>query len=66
MLGLTQKELADLAGTSVRFVHTLENAKGTLRLDKVLDVLAVLGLDVRIGTRSHGGSTETGAGKDAV
>lgn len=47
-LGLTQTALADLAGTSMRFVHTLENAKGTVRLDKVLDVLAVLGLDLQV------------------
>ena len=48
-LGLTQTSLAELAGTSMRFVHTLENAKGTVRLDKVLDVLAVLGLDLQVG-----------------
>ena len=47
-LGLTQTALAELAGTSMRFVHTLENAKGTVRVDKVLDVLAVLGLDLQV------------------
>jgi len=45
-LGLRQAELADLAGCSQRFVHTLENGKASLRLDKVLDVLEVLGLDL--------------------
>lgn len=45
-LGLHQSELADLAGCSVRFVHTVENGKPTLRMDKVLDVLEVLGLDL--------------------
>jgi y4mF family transcriptional regulator len=49
---LTQTELADLAGTSARFVHTLENAKGTVRLDKVLDVLSVLGLELHVGVPS--------------
>jgi HTH-type transcriptional regulator/antitoxin HipB len=48
VLGLTQTDLAELAGTSVRFVHTLENAKGTVRLDKVLDVLAILGLGLQV------------------
>ncbi len=48
-LGLTQAELAELAGTSARFVHTLENAKGTVRLDKVLDVLSILGLELHVG-----------------
>lgn len=45
-LGLRQAELAELAGCSARFLHTLENGKPTLRLDKVLDVLEVLGLDL--------------------
>lgn len=43
-LGLRQEELAELAGCSTRFVHTVEAGKQTLRLDKVLAVLAVLGL----------------------
>ena len=47
-LGLRQAELAGLAGCSSRFVHTLEAGKETLRLDKVLDVLEVLGLDLRL------------------
>jgi y4mF family transcriptional regulator len=47
-LGLRQSELAELAGCSTRFVHTLEHAKPGLRLDKVLDVLHVLGLDLTI------------------
>jgi len=45
-LGLRQRELAELAGCSVRFVHALENHKSTLQLDKILDVLEVLGLDL--------------------
>jgi y4mF family transcriptional regulator len=47
-LGLRQVELADLAGCSERFVHTLETGKTSLRLDKVLDVLEVLGLDLTV------------------
>jgi HTH-type transcriptional regulator/antitoxin HipB len=45
-LGLHQDELAALAGVSTRFVHTLEQGKPTVRLDKVLAVLAQLGLDL--------------------
>lgn len=45
-LGLRQDELAALAGVSTRFVHTLEQSKPTLRLDKVLAVLGQLGLDL--------------------
>ncbi len=47
-LGLRQAELAELAGCSTRFLHTLENGKPTLRLDKVLDVLEVVGLDLML------------------
>lgn len=47
-LGLRQTELADLAGCSYRFVHTVEHGKNSLRLDKVLDVLEVLGLDLAV------------------
>lgn len=43
-LGLRQAELAELAGCSQRFVHTVEHGKPSLRLDKVLDLLDVLGL----------------------
>jgi HTH-type transcriptional regulator / antitoxin HipB len=45
-LGLHQDELAALAGVSTRFVHTLEQGKPSLRLDKVLAVLGQLGLDL--------------------
>jgi HTH-type transcriptional regulator/antitoxin HipB len=47
-LGLRQVELAELSGCSTRFVHTLEAAKPTLRLDKLLDVLGVLGLRLEV------------------
>ena len=45
-LGLTQVELAELAGCSTRFVHMVEAGKATVRLDKVLDLLEVLGLEL--------------------
>jgi y4mF family transcriptional regulator len=45
-LGLRQGDLADLAGCSERFVFALEDGKVSIRLDKLLDVLAVLGLDL--------------------
>lgn len=45
-LGLRQDELAALAGVSPRFVHTLEQSKPSVRLDKLLAVLGQLGLDL--------------------
>ena len=47
-LNLTQRNLAELAGCHYMFVSDLEQGKQTLRLDKVLAVLRVLGLDVRV------------------
>lgn len=47
-LGLAQGELADLAGCSERFVYSLEQGKGSVRLAKVLDVLRVLGLGMEV------------------
>ncbi len=54
-LGLRQAELADLAGCSQRFIHTVENGKTSLRLDKLRDVLTVLGLDLAVVAREPGG-----------
>lgn len=51
-LGLRQEELADLAGVSIRFIHSLEHDKPTLRLDKLLHVLEVLGLDLQVVART--------------
>lgn len=42
--GLTQTDLAGLAGTGPRFISDLERGKPTVEAGKVLDVLAVLGL----------------------
>jgi len=47
-LRLTQAELAELARCSTRFVHMAEAGKATLRLDKLLAVLAVLGLGLQV------------------
>lgn len=44
-LGLSQEDLADLAGCSSRFLRTLEQGKASVRLDKVLAVLDALGLE---------------------
>lgn len=43
---LTQLDLAGLGKTGNRFVVELENGKPTVQLQKVLDVLALLGLEV--------------------
>lgn len=66
-LHLRQQDLADLAGVSERFVFALENGKESIQLDKVLAVLATLGLhlELRRGAAAHiavtGSATESGA-----
>lgn len=51
-LHLTQKDLADLAGCSTRFIGALEAGKPSVRMDKLLDVLDVLGLELSATRRS--------------
>ncbi|MDQ3266818.1 MAG: helix-turn-helix domain-containing protein [Myxococcota bacterium] len=48
-LGLTQRAVSDLAGCGPVFIYDLERGqKRTLRLDKLLDVLHVLGLELAL------------------
>ena len=47
-LGLTQADLARFAGCGLAYLYELETGKPTLRLDKLLDVLQVLGLTLRL------------------
>lgn len=44
--GLAQAELAGLSGVGVTFLSQLENGKETAEVGKVLNVLAMLGIDV--------------------
>lgn len=47
-LRLTQKQLADLAACGPDFVYDLERGKRTVRLDKLIPLLGVLGLRIRL------------------
>lgn len=47
-LHLKQAELAALAGVGLAFLYDIEHGKPTARLDKVLAVLAVLGLELHV------------------
>lgn len=46
LLRLTQIDLSRLAGCGPDFVYDVEAGKPTLRLDKLLDLLEVLGLEL--------------------
>lgn len=50
--GLTQLDLAGLAGKSNRFVIDLERGKETLQMQSVMDVLALLGLELIVKEKS--------------
>lgn len=47
-LRLNQAELSGLAGVGLAFLYELEHGKPTLRIDKVLAVLTVLGLELQV------------------
>ena len=51
-LRLSQRELAELAGVSERFVRFVEQGKRTVQLDSLLTLLDTLGLELRVQTRT--------------
>src|SRR5690606_14315794 len=57
--GLTQAELADIAGVGTRFVSELERGKDTARLGLALDIARLAGVDLFAQPR---GAQKRGAG----
>ena len=51
-LRLSQRDLAELAGVSERFVRFVEQGKRTVQLDSLLALLDTLGLELRVQTRT--------------
>ena len=51
-IALTQLDVAGLSNTGNRFIVELEQGKPTLQLQKVLDVLNLLGLEVVIRAKA--------------
>ena len=49
--GLTLVDAAALCGVGYRFLSDLENGKPTAELGKTLQVLAALGLEIRVGPK---------------
>jgi y4mF family transcriptional regulator len=54
VLRLTQIDLSKLAGCGPDFVYDVEAGKTSLRLDKLLDVLGVLGLELVVDRGKSG------------
>ncbi len=43
---MTQGDLADITGTSVKFISDVERGKTTVQMDKVFDLILALGLQI--------------------
>ena len=56
-LGLTQQDLADMAGVSERFVRFVEQGKPSIQLNSLIAVLETLGLELRLATRHSTAAT---------
>lgn len=54
LLKLTQADLAGIGNTGNRFIVDLENGKPTVQLQKVLDVMKLLGLEVVVQRKTAG------------
>ncbi len=52
LLALTQAQLADLAQCGPDFLYDLERGKPSIRLDKLMPVLEVLGLRLELAPRN--------------
>ncbi len=50
-LALKQTDIAGLGNTGNRFIVELENGKPTVQLQKVLDVMDLLGLELVVRTK---------------
>ncbi len=57
-LHLTQEQLGAFAGCGALFIHELEQGKATVRLNKLIDVLKVLGLQLTLEPGKSGFKTK--------
>lgn len=51
--GLTQAQLEGFCDVGITFISNLENGKGAAEIDKVLNVVLMLGLDISIARRGE-------------
>jgi y4mF family transcriptional regulator len=63
-LRITQKQVALLAGCGPDFIYDLENGKPTLRFDKVLQVLSVIGLELVVRRGKQGVAVDEALAED--
>ena len=48
-LGLTQEDLSDISGVSLRLIHELEHGKTSVRLANLIKILSSLGVHIELG-----------------
>jgi HTH-type transcriptional regulator / antitoxin HipB len=65
-MGLTQIEVAKLAGCGPDFIYDVETGKPSLRFDKLLDLLEVLGIELVVCEGRNVLSTSMGLGLKAT
>ncbi len=58
-LKVTQKDLAMVSGTGLRFIVDLEKGKPTCQIGKILQVLRALGVKIQIDMPDADGGTDT-------
>ena len=54
---MTQEDLADITGTSMKFISNVEQGKASVQMDKVIDLTRALGLQIYL-TREQGPGKE--------
>lgn len=64
-LALDQLLLCDMAGVGPAFLYSLEHGKPSVRLDKVLAVLGVLGLELHVRPGAAQVSVDDRLGNDS-
>lgn len=55
-LGLTQRQAAEIAGVSERFVRAVESGREGVQLTKLQQLLDALGLELRAGAKADAAS----------
>ena len=50
-LGYTQSYLSELTGLSISFISDVENGKKTVELNRSIDLLSILGIDLILEKR---------------
>ncbi|WP_456504448.1 type II toxin-antitoxin system Y4mF family antitoxin [Arthrobacter sp. UYCu723] len=64
-LRLGQRDLAELAGVSERFVRFVEQGKRSVQLDSLLALLGTLGLELQLATRTSSAARALAGGSPA-